>query len=300
MTMKGLSAPMLMLALLLGSKNYLRAANAFGLGAFDLLQNAPSWTDADAIGSATEAARAHAVSFWSSSQSLAAIDFSDTDFGPPSGSSNQVLTEADLWTLRIGSAMATYFGFVAVNDRPRGGLALPLDPSDDECCLRVQQSNVPGAGLGLFANQNLPKGTILGTYPGVLLPLQQHSAASKIRDHPECLAYIWRFTDNEFVIDPTLSSDGSLPEYCSGGNPSQPLSVPFFALLRILGVLPKTSTALCRINEPPLGGDVNVATEEDLAGRTVTFLLERNVYAGEELYIDYGLTYDRSRYTASR
>ena len=55
-------------------------------------------------------------------------------------------------------------------------------------------------------------------------------------------------------------------------------------------------TTLCRINEPPRGKDTNVVTEEDTTGRSVLFRLERDVVAGEELYIDYGLSYDRSRY----
>jgi hypothetical protein len=55
-------------------------------------------------------------------------------------------------------------------------------------------------------------------------------------------------------------------------------------------------TTVCRINEPPKGRDVNVITSEDRDSRTVTFILERDVYEGEELYIDYGLSYDRSMY----
>jgi SET domain-containing protein len=33
-----------------------------------------------------------------------------------------------------------------------------------------------------------------------------------------------------------------------------------------------------------------------LNDRTVTFQLERDVYTGEELFIDYGFSYDRSMY----
>eukprot|EP00536_Pseudo-nitzschia_multiseries_P010345 jgi/Psemu1/289050/fgenesh1_pg.311_\ len=228
-----------------------------------------------------------------SSFTLAAASSVDDPFAEPTGA---LLSPADIWALRIGSALATYFGFVTVTDRPRGSLALPLASDSERGCLRVGPSTVPGAGLGLFVTVDLPGGTVLGTYPGVVLPLQQHSAASKIRDHPGCLTYIWRFTDNQFVIDPTTSADGTLGDICDGGNPSQFGSVAFFGLLRALGIAPRPSTALCRINEPPIGKDVNVATEEDLEGRIVTFKLERDVYAGEELHIDYGLTYDRSGY----
>jgi len=209
-----------------------------------------------------------------------------------------------LWTARILSACVTYFGFVAFTDRPRGVLNVPLIPmhddtnNDDDCCLRVGTSNVSGAGLGLFVTQSLSKGTILGTYPGVLIPLPQHSSSNKIRQHPEMTEYVWRFTDNQFIIDPTNHQTGALDDYCIGGNPSQPLSVPFFNVLdsSFFSVLHPVSTALCRINEPPKGYDVNVVTEEDLQSRTVVFTLERDVYAGEEIFIDYGLTYDRSKY----
>jgi hypothetical protein len=156
--------------------------------------------------------------------------------------------------------------------------------------VEIQPSTVPGAGLGLFCKTAMPRGTVLGTYPGAVLPLQQN--LSKLANFPPCEGYIWRFSDNRSVIDPT-SRTGELELACRGGNPSMPGSLWWFQT-----VLPflQVSTALCRINEPPIGRDVNVVTNEDLKARTVTFELERNVYAGEELFIDYGLSYDRSMY----
>jgi hypothetical protein len=194
---------------------------------------------------------------------------------------------SDLWAIRIASACFTYFGFIAVTDRPRGGLVVP------DSALQIKQSMVPGAGLGLYVTQDLPAGTILGDYPGVVLPLAQHAASTKLQwEAPQSEAYIWRFSDNQFVIDPT-DPKGILQDSCRGGNPSTPLSVGVFATILSFITVP---TALCRINEPPKGKDVNVVTEEDLKARKVTFLLERDCFAGEELYIDYGLTYDRSNY----
>ena len=72
-----------------------------------------------------------------------------------------------------------------------------------------------------------------------------------------------------------------------------PLSTVWFDTALTFLTVP---TTLCRINEPPKGRDVNVVTNEDRDARTVTFSLERDVYEGEELYIDYGLSYDRSMY----
>ena len=73
-----------------------------------------------------------------------------------------------------------------------------------------------------------------------------------------------------------------------------PLSNTVFAsLLRFLGV----STMLCRINEPPIGaGGCSVNARENLATREVVFELVQDVVTGQELYLDYGLDYDRTGY----
>lgn len=188
-----------------------------------------------------------------------------------------------LWGLRATSAVTSYFGFLGVLDRPRGRL---LENADE--CFEIKTSQVPGAGLGLYAKVNLPKNTVLGTYPGVVIPLQQN--LNKLKEAPSCEGYIWRFSDNAFVIDPT-NEQGILQPTCRGGNPGMPLSRELHRLLNI-----HVRTDLCRINEPPLGRDVNVVTDEDKEKRQVVFSLERDVYAGEEFYIDYGLSYDRSMY----
>lgn len=189
-----------------------------------------------------------------------------------------------LWALRAASAVTSYVGIIAIIDRPRGKLLYPDH-------LVVQESTVPGAGLGLFAAMDLPKGTSLGTYPGVLLPLQQN--LSKLRAYPACEGFIWRFSDNRFVIDPT-NSVGELDDVVIGGNPSLPGSLWLFR--NVFSKIRTVPTALCRINEPPKGRDVNIVTDEDLKKRTVIFSVERDVAAGEELFIDYGLSYDRSMY----
>ncbi|KAL3943000.1 MAG: hypothetical protein SGBAC_002907 [Bacillariaceae sp.] len=191
---------------------------------------------------------------------------------------------AELWAIRAASAVTTYFGFIAVADRPRGQLLVGPD------CLEVKQSTVPGAGLGCYAATTMRKDTTIGTYPGVVVPLTQN--LGKLRAYPQCEGYIWRFSDNKFVIDPT-NSVGDIQDFCKGGNPSMPLSqVIFNSVLSFVQV----PTTVCRINEPPKGRDVNVITDEDRESRTVTFILERDVYEGEELFIDYGLSYDRSMY----
>jgi hypothetical protein len=56
-------------------------------------------------------------------------------------------------------------------------------------------------------------------------------------------------------------------------------------------------TTLARVNEPPLGRSVNVESETVDGHRRVDFFSTRDIMAGEELFIDYGTNYDRSRYT---
>jgi hypothetical protein len=189
---------------------------------------------------------------------------------------------AALWGLRITSALASYVGLVVFLDRPRGSFNL----KDDQ--YEIKQSQVEGAGLGFYVTQDLAKGTVLGTYPGVCLPLSENLV--KLQQYPQCESYVWRFTDSKYIIDPT-DEFGEIQDECRGGNPNVPLSVEICTLLAH-----PVSTALARINEPPRGRDINVVTEENLADRSVAFVLERDVYASEELFMDYGLSYDRSAY----
>mmetsp|Transcript_16190 Transcript_16190/g.19778 ORF Transcript_16190/g.19778 Transcript_16190/m.19778 type:complete len:268 (-) Transcript_16190:56-859(-) len=187
--------------------------------------------------------------------------------------------------LQATSGFTTYLGLIAYFDRPRGKLLV------DESCIMTKQSQVEGAGLGLYVKKSLPEGTVLGTYPGVLRPSQKY--LEKYETIPQCATYTWRFTDNKSLIDPT-DRDGRLEDACLGGTDDFPLS--FFVHEKILGWW-SVPTFLARVNEPPIGfGGCNVRTEEDLINREVVFQLSKDVVAGDELFMDYGLTYDRSNY----
>ena len=188
------------------------------------------------------------------------------------------------------SATLTYLSLLLAHDRPRGRMCLP-DPGN---ALAVRPSLVPGGGLGLYAagRRPLPRGTVLGTYPGVLRPAGAFYGG-KCRRFPNALSYSWRFTDDAYVIDPT-DDGGELRDTCVGGGSGAPLSTLLFSTLFRFG---GTSTALCRINEPPIGaGGCSVSAREDLDRREVTFSLVRDVVPGQELYLDYGPGYDRSGY----
>jgi hypothetical protein len=180
----------------------------------------------------------------------------------------------------------TYISCVIAVDRPQGAIM-----QNHEAFLPVQKSQVPEAGLGLFAGASMPEGTVLGTYAGVVRPSGAYRK-KKLQAYPCSNTYIWRFTDNMEVIDPT-NIYGQLDEICCGGSDDWLGSCLILNILsRILG----KTTKLARINEPPIGRDCNVRAEEDLNTRCVVFSLARDVFPGEELYIDYGLTYDRSNY----
>jgi hypothetical protein len=201
------------------------------------------------------------------------------------------------WAARsLLSAGLAYGACIAVFDRPRGQLLLPNDGGTPY--LQVRPSSVPGAGRGVFVTApRIPQGTPLGTYPGVVLPLTNQ--LPKLQRYPHCETYVWRFSDSRYIIDPT-NAEGRLEDVSYGGNLATWGSVWFHQQL-----LPKLpwynfpTTLLCRINEPPKAGrffDVNVVTVEDLEARTVTFVAERDIYENEELFIDYGISYDRSGY----
>lgn len=211
----------------------------------------------------------------------------------PTAPSFESITTSDAPPIfsRFGAAFAsttlTYLSLLLAYDRPRGSLAVP----DPDSTLSIRPSNVPGAGLGLFASRPLPAGTVLGTYPGVIRPAAAFYDG-KCRRHPNAVGYSWRFTDSRYVIDPT-DCEGEIQDVCIGGS-DVPLSYATFgAFFAFLGV----NTALCRINEPPIGaGGCNVSARENLDRREVVFQLVQDVSAGQELYLDYGLDYDRSRY----
>ena len=184
------------------------------------------------------------------------------------------------------SITLTYLSLLLALDRPRGRLLIP-DAADS---LVINQSRVPNAGLGLFLSKSYPEGTVLGTYPGVLRPAEQFYS-TKCRVYPQAVGYSWRFTDSKYVLDPT-DDEGNVDMYCYGGGDALS-NVVFKTILSFMRV----GTELTRINEPPIGaGGCNVSARENLDTREVVFTLCRDVVAGEELFLDYGLDYDRSNY----
>ncbi|KAL1530563.1 hypothetical protein AB1Y20_001464 [Prymnesium parvum] len=185
------------------------------------------------------------------------------------------LTLAQSWALQAGVALTLVGSARVYAQRPRGWLAAPH-------ALEVSRSQVPGGGRGVFAAETLPPGTVLGTYPGRLVPLGPYTRKLKIA--PRTSNYCWTLGGDRGALDPT-DEQGILCE-----------PLPFFKDLPSLDML-SIDTTLALINEPSPGFDVNVKSEE--VGEDVYFYTERQLLAGEELFLDYGTTYDRSSYTRS-
>lgn len=58
-----------------------------------------------------------------------------------------------------------------------------------------------------------------------------------------------------------------------------------------------TTTLLAYANEPPTGTrGTNAFVEDGADVWELLFVANRDIAAGEEIFIDYGTTYDRSRY----
>ena len=75
---------------------------------------------------------------------------------PASPSNDGSITAATTQALGLASSIITYVSLLFVYDRPKGSLEL------DESYLAIRDSNVPGAGLGLYAVQTIQEGTVLG------------------------------------------------------------------------------------------------------------------------------------------
>ena len=55
--------------------------------------------------------------------------------------------------------------------------------------------------------------------------------------------------------------------------------------------LGKVPTTMARLNEPPRGSDCS-AFSRDEPGGTIQIITERDLFAGDEVFIDYGRGYD--------
>lgn len=194
---------------------------------------------------------------------------------------SHVLSMTDPVTAGPTLVLAALLSFRLYERRPRGHLIPGL--------LAVRPSLVPGAGRGCFAAVDLDRDTVLGTYPGRLRPAYEYAA--KLREvGPHVAEYCWKIGEIA-AVDPTDASGVLLHD-------GVPLfeSAPSALNTGLLANFAKATT-LALVNEPGAGGDTN--TRIEIEGEDVYFITERSVAAGDEILIDYGQDYDRSKYGSS-
>lgn len=192
---------------------------------------------------------------------------------------------ADTVSAALWVAVAAYGSSILATEYIGRGWLNPDVP------LRVGPSQVPGAGRGVFAGADLSAATLLGHYPGRLVNPYRYE--QKRQAVPRCSGYSWVLDDGVGVLDPTDARGvllEPLPRLVLPGSDGGEGS----SLTAALGSIP---TTLALINEPSLGLDVNVVTEQ--RGTTLLFSTGRDVAEGEELFLDYGPVYDRSGYGKS-
>eukprot|EP00667_Euglena_gracilis_P019764 EG_transcript_21254 len=143
----------------------------------------------------------------------------------------------------------------------------------------VQVRTSPVAGKGLFATAPIPAGAVLGAYPGRLRNGPQ--VAQKLAAAPVAQRYFFR-ANKGMLLDPTDSS-GELSGMPAPGLPWFPVDV-----------------SLAYINEPPRGSrGTNVTVEDDPNDEYgLVCVAARDIEEGEEIFMDYGVHYDRSGYLA--
>ena len=132
---------------------------------------------------------------------------------------------------------------------------------------------------GVFAKADLPKGTILGAYPG-----RRRSSAEimrKVQYAPDTRQYIFHL-GQALYLDPT-DQEGQPSRYPSPG-------LPWLSI----------DPSMAYVNEPATSSsNVNLEIVDGLDG-DVMFRAAQELKKGEELYIDYGRLYDRSTYRTGK
>ena len=154
--------------------------------------------------------------------------------------------------------------------RPRGWSRTDL--------IEVRDSQVQGKGI--FAKENIPENTTLGAYPG--RPCTAAEMLTKCETAPLARYYCFR-NKNGYFLDPTDWT----------GAPCK-TPVPGLPWLPI-------DCSLSYANEPPKNSSgVNVTVEDDPKDEQgLIFVSICGIPAGAEIFVDYGLDYDRSSYGAS-
>eukprot|EP00889_Picochlorum_renovo_P000705 jgi/Picre1/27735/NNA_000699.t1 len=180
---------------------------------------------------------------------------------------------SDISLLCQGAKIMCSAAWYVYQQRPRGW------SRQDLLCVR-ESSLGSGAGNGVFSKVAIPRDVVLGAYPGrvrndiemtakcVLAPMAQYYCFSK---------------KPGVILDP--SDESGYPSTRPSPGTWWPWDV---------------DCTLSYVNEPSLHArvSVNVRVEDDKDDPStgLVFVTDRDIAAGEELFIDYGKDYDRSGY----
>ena len=183
-----------------------------------------------------------------------------------------ILYMSNTFTIETAVKLLMAAAYTSYACRPRGwSLKASLD---------VRESSIPGAGRGVFATTPIKRGQVLGAYPGV--PRTDQEMTAKALIVPTARYYVFSVRP-ETILDPT-GIDG-LPS-------PRPVPTRFWWPFDI-------DCTLAYVNEPSIavGATVNVVVEDDRKDASgLCFVADRDIEAGEELFIDYGVSYDRRGY----
>jgi hypothetical protein len=177
-------------------------------------------------------------------------------------------TESLVYALELAASGVAAYAAAVWPDRPRGWVRKDL--------IEVRESAI--AGLGVYAIADIPAGTIIGAYCGRLRSPAQMVA--KCVAAPTAKNYCFK-NGAGLVLDPTDESG----EPSKWPQPGPPWPVP-------------VDPTLCRVNEPlQASGGPSVSVEDDPGDPGgLVFVTAREIVAGEEVFVDYGMDYDRSGY----
>lgn len=178
---------------------------------------------------------------------------------------------------------------VAAELRPRGWcktqlvevqiLAKSTDPdavwtfAQEETRMHLQAGPSAIHNLGVFAKEDISRGTVIGAYPGFKRSRQDMDA--KVREWPAAKGYVFA-SDAGWFLDPTdFQGQASVTKLW------------WFA-----------DTTLAFVNEPQKGQDTNICMADGSDELDILFVASRDIQMKEELLVDYGKFYDRSQYKA--
>lgn len=130
-------------------------------------------------------------------------------------------------------------------------------PKHNRNLIEIKPSFIEGAGLGLFAKKDIPKGTVIDAYYGKRIDFKEYMSIP-VSDYRAC--YIMTINDNEFI------EAGEKKNFVSYVNDA-------CGLTRIKGIRN------------------NCKFDLDQSGKEMLLLSTKNIKAGSELFCPYGKSY---------